>query len=356
MQPTPRRPDPRSFAFAVALVALLAAGAGPVRAASAAARAPGGPTARFGAAPKPGTRPAPVPVPASLPPAPDLSGVPARFGRLPVRFRPPGNLPLHVQVAADAAFERLEVDLRVDAGDEVRIPQLADGAWHLRVRAVGPGGLEGPDARRDFQLLARPESPFLLEPAADAKLPVGDVTLRWTHNSDAANYVVEVARDTRFAQLAWRDATLRAEHALFHPVDTDYGAADGVYWWHVRSVDAGGRAGAWSDTQALVLRPVPRAPLGSASPDGSGVELSWGGPPEDRVEVELARDAAFRQVVARGEFTGPAGKLPRQPAGTCWARYRVVEPDGFKSAWSGAAKIDVEGSWHRSWRALLPDG
>ena len=84
---------------------------------------------------------------------------------------------------------------------------------------------------------------------------MGDITLRWTHNPDAATYVVEVARDARFTQLALRADPVRGEQVVFHPVDTAFGAADGVYWWRVVSVDAAGRRGAWGDTQALILRP-----------------------------------------------------------------------------------------------------
>ena len=91
------------------------------------------------------------------------------------------------------------------------------------------------------------------------------------------------------------------------------------------------------------------------SPDGSGIELSWGGRAEDRVEIEMARDAAFAQVVARGGFRAPGGKLARPSSGSYFAHYRFVEPDGFKSAWSGAVKIDVERRWHEAWLALLPD-
>ena len=291
----------------------------------------------------------------SLPAAPDLSGVPANFDHLPVKFRIPGSLPLRVQVANDAAFDHIQFDLHVGAGDDVRLPQLADGSWHLRVRAVSPEGLEGLDAARDFRVLARPEAPFLVDPPASAKRPVGDVDLRWTHNPDAAVYVVEVARDAKFADIVLRDEHVRAETMGFHPVDSDFGAADGVYWWRVLSVDADGRRGAWSDSQALVLRPTPRAPLGRLSPDGAFVELSWGGRPEDRAEVELARDETFQQIVARGEFDAPGGKLARPSSGSYFARYRFVEPDGFKTAWSGGVKIEVERNWHKAWRALLPD-
>ena len=306
--------------------------------------------AKFGAPLEPGKKPVVLP----LPPAPDLSGVPESFDQLPIRFHLPGGLPLRVQVADDAGFDHIQLDLHVGTGDDVRISQLADGPWHLRVRAVSLEGLEGLDSVRDFQLHARPESPFLVDPPANAKLPVGDVALRWTHSPDASAYVVEVARDAQFAQVALRDDKVRGEQLVFHPTDSDFGAADGLYWWHAASVDAAGHRGAWSDTQALVLRPTPRAPLGRLSPDGARIELSWGGRPEDRTEVELARDAAFAQIIARGDFGAPGGKLASPSAGMVWARYRFVEPDGFKSAWSGAVKIEVESNWHKAWRALLP--
>jgi hypothetical protein len=307
--------------------------------------------ANFGASLEAGKKPLVLP----LPPAPDLSALPALFDHLPIKFHLAGNWPLRAQVANDATFDHIQLDLHVAAGDDVRIPQLADGTWHLRVRRISPEGLEGLDAVRDFQLRARPESPFLLDPPANAKRPVGDVTLRWTHNPDAAIYVVEVARDARFTDIALRDEQVPGEQLVFHPVDTDFGAADGVYWWRVASVNADGRRGAWGDAQAVILRPTPRAPIGHLSPDGSGIELMWGGRPEDRTEVEMARDADFQQIVARGDFGAPSGRLGRPPAGTYYARYRFAEPDGFRTAWSGSVKIDVDGDWRKLWRVVLPD-
>jgi hypothetical protein len=302
---------------------------------------------------------APEPAPAaalSLPRAPDLGGVPAAFDRLPIRFHVPGNTALRVQVADDAAFDHIRLDLHLGADDDVRIPQLADGRWHLRVRSISPEGLEGLDAVREFDLHARPESPFLVEPPANAKRPVGDVTLRWTHNPDAATYAVEVARDAQFAQIGLRDEHVHGEQIVFHPVDTDYGAADGVYWWRALSVDATGHRGAWGDPEALILRPTPRAPIAHVSPDGAAIELTWGGLQEDRVEVEMARDDAFRQIVARGEFGAASGKLGRPPVGTYFVHYRFVEPDGFMTAWSGSSKVDVASNWHQAWRAWLLGG
>jgi len=306
--------------------------------------------AKFGAPLEDGRKPVVQPLPA----APDLSGVPAVFDHLPLKFRVPGVLRVRVQVANDAAFDHIQYDQHFDAGDEVYVPQLADGTWHLRIRAVSPEGLEGLDAVREFRLLARPEAPFLTEPPAGGKRPVGDVTLRWTHNPDAAAFVVEVARDARFTQVALHDERVHGDTLVFHPSDSDFGAADGLYWWRALSVAADGRRGAWSEPQALVLRPTPRAPLGQVSPDGAAIELRWGGRPEDRAEAELASDAAFQHVVAHGDYETPGTRLPRPASGMYFARYRFVEPDGFKTAWSAPVRIEVERSWHVALRALLP--
>jgi hypothetical protein len=290
-----------------------------------------------------------------LPAAPDLSAMPASFDRLPLRFRAPGDPALRVQVADDAAFEHIALDLHVPEGDELRIPQLADGTWHLRARRIGAEGLEGLDAERTIVVHARPESPFGVEPANGAKLPVGDVTLRWTGQPEAARFDVEVARDAGFSQIAQRAAGVAGGEVVFHPTGSDFGAADGTYFWRIVSVDATGRRGAWSEVQAFTLRPVPRAALAQLSPDGAAVELRWAGRAGDVAQAELARDPAFRDVAARADFPAAgSGRFSRPAAGTYWARYRFVEPDGFRGPWSEAARIDVTADWSRGWRAVLP--
>ena len=97
---------------------------------------------------------------------------------------------------------------------------------------------------------------------------------------------------------------------MFHPVDTDFGAADGVYWWRVVSVDADGparRLGRRAGASCCARRRARRSAASART--ARAIELDWGGSPEDREEVELARDAAFQQIVARGDFDAPGGTL-----------------------------------------------
>ena len=306
--------------------------------------------ANFGAPLAPGKAPTVLP----LPPAPDLSALPTVFDHLPLRLHVDAGTPLRVQVADDAAFDHVLIDLRVAAGSDIVFAQLADGHWHLRARRISPEGLEGLDARHDIDLHARPDAPFLAGPTANAKLPVGDVALQWSPIPGVTHYVVDVARDAAFQQIALHAENVVGEQLVFHPVGTDFGATDGLYWWRVVGIDARGQRGAVGESQDFVLRPTPRAPIGHASPDGTAIELMWGGNPADHEEVELARDARFEQIVARADFNAATGRLPRPGSGTYYARYRFLEPDGFRTAWSDGVKIEVDSNWHEAWRAWWP--
>lgn len=312
--------------------------------------------ADFGAPLEAGKTPLVLPLP--LPP--DLAGLPQSFDRpagdTPLRLPVAGDTRLRVQIADDPAFDHIAVDLHVAAGDDARIAPLAIGRWYLRARRISDAGLEGLDARRTFDVRAPIERTLLLEPAAGAERRVGDVTLRWTPDVQFARYAVEVARDAGFTQLVVQTDDVATPQFVFHPTGTAWGAADGVYFWRVVGVHADGHRDAWGDSQAFVLRPTPRAPLARMSPDGSVVELIWEGSPTDRVQVELASDAAYRDVVARGEFTAPRGGLARPRPGTYHAHYRFVEPNGFTTAWSGDVEIKVESNWHQGWRAWFGGG
>ncbi|MFO1340871.1 MAG: FecR domain-containing protein [Burkholderiaceae bacterium] len=294
-------------------------------------------------------KPGQAPLVVALAPAPDLAAVPQRFERPVLRFSLPGEpMGLRVQVAADAAFDRIVRDERFAPGAEVRVAGLDDGQWQLRIRRVDAQGIEGYDARREVTLKARPEPPAAVAPTPRAKLPVGPVALSWAENTEATAYRVEVARDKAFTQVVQRFDNLpraQAEAALAEP---------GVYQWRLASVRAGGDLGPWGDPQSFELRPLPTPPEGGLSGDGSQLALSWGGRPEDRQQVELARDAGFQEVVARDTLAESRWTLPTPSrSGAYFFRYRAVEPDGFTTPWSSTLKVEVPRDWSFLW-LLLP--
>jgi hypothetical protein len=302
---------------------------------------PGG----FGAALRNGAPPEVV----ALAAAPDLSAVPDRFERPVVRFAVPGEaLPLHLQVASDAAFDHVLRDERMAAGAEVRIAGLADGPWFLRARRVAANGVEGFDSQRAFSLKARPEPPAAMAPAPRAKVSAGRVELTWAQNTEATSSRVEVARDKAFTDVITHLDGLHgasAETTLAEP---------GTYHWRLASARGDADLGPWGDPQSFEVRPLPQAPSGGLSADGKSLELAWSARPEDHQQVELARDDQFTQTIAQAELTEAhwAAPTPDQP-GSVFFRYRSVEPDGFVTPWSSTLKIEVPRDWRFLW-LLLP--
>ena len=289
------------------------------------------------------------PTVAKLLPAPDLSPVPERFEKPLVRFALPAEtVPLRLQVAADAAFDKIVLDQRVEAGGEVRIADLADAQWHLRARRVDVQGIEGYDASRAFVLKARPQPPAYRTPRADSKQQVGNIEFAWAPNAEAPQARLQIAEDAAFTKIVQEragltDASLRAE--ITQP---------GTYFWRVASVRASGDQGPFNDVQRFELRPFPTPASVGRSADGSALNFQWSGRAQDRQQVELASDPEFTQIVAQAELTS-AEWAPPVPSrgGRYYFRYRSVEPDGYVTPFSDKLIVDVPRDW-TIWLLLLP--
>ena len=183
-----------------------------------------------------------APTVAKLLAAPDLSATPERFERPIVRFGLTGEVQaLHLQVAADAAFDKIVRDLRVEPGAEVRVAGLDDGQWYLRARRVDPKGIEGFDALRPFVLKARPEPPAPGQPRRGAKQTVGTVEFAWAQNVEASSHRLQIARDETFKDLVLdRDAVPGTAARVDMP-------AAGSYFWRMASIRPSGDAGPFGD-------------------------------------------------------------------------------------------------------------
>ena len=280
---------------------------------------------------------------------PDLSSLPARFEKPIVHFALPGeSTALRVQVAADAAFDKIVSDQRVEPGTEVRIAGLADATWQLRSRRIDAQGLEGFDANRSFVLKARPEPPAYLQPRSDSKQAVGSIAFNWAPNIEASRVRIQVADDAAFTNpLQDRDAVTDAA------VRIDI-AKPGIYFWRLASVRGSADAGPFGDVQRFELRPTPEAPTGGLAADGRSLVFTWGARIQDRQQVQLARDPAFKEVTEEAELTAAEWTLPTpERSGRYFFRYRSIEPDGFVSPYSSTLTIEVPRDWSGIW-LLLP--
>lgn len=298
--------------------------------------------AGFGAAIDAAARP---PEPVKLLPAPDLGTMPERFERPLVRFAlPTEQATVRVQVAQDEAFERIVDDSKVMAGSDVRIAGLDDARWFLRARRLDGQGIEGFDAVRPFLLKARPEPPASNAPRSGGKQSLGPVEFRWSPNIEARTARLQVARDEGF-----QDLVAEREGLDGTSLTLELGGP-GVYHWRLASTRANGDKGPFGDPQRFELRPLPEPPKGGLGEDGKSLTLAWSGRPEDTQHVELARDPAFKELVAQADLSAPEWTLPRPAqSGTYYFRYRSIEPDGFVGPYSSPLVIEVPRDWRYLW-------
>jgi hypothetical protein len=282
-----------------------------------------------------------LPAVAPLLAAPDLSSMPTRFERPIVRIELPGEpSPLRVQVASDAAFEKMTVDQRVPNGGEIRIAGLADAQWFLRARRIDTQGIEGFDSTRSFVLKATPQPPAYRTPRAGAKQTVGDVAFAWASNVDSPRARLQVAEDSAFTRIAIdRDNIESAE------VNAQLTTA-GSYYWRLASIRPDGDHGPFGDAQSFELRPTPEPPKSTQAADGKSLVFNWSGRAEDRQQVQLARDPQFTQITAQDELSATEWTLPMPASGgRYYFRYRSIEPDGFVGPYSETLMVDVPRDW-----------
>jgi hypothetical protein len=189
--------------------------------------------------------------------------------------------------------------------------------------------------------MRRPEAIVLA--AALALLPAAargrdaSVVLRWKPVADAVQYELEIGADPELRRVLVRERVPTAGYRWRE-------LPDERRWWRVRGVDAGGRPGRWSEVKPL--EPVLRPPEARAPPDGvvvaagGEVELACAPSPlADAYELEIARDAAFADVVERRQGREPRFRLALGAGAYRWRMRGSV--DGQTTRWSSPRRLSV---------------
>ncbi|MFG6430894.1 FecR domain-containing protein [Roseateles sp. LYH14W] len=286
-------------------------------------------------------------------PAPDLTALPRTAERLPLRLSwgasPAGAVAWRAQLFPKGDFDRLLLDARVAepvaAWAEAR--ELADGDYTLRLRGIDARGHEGAAADADVHLQARPEPPFIQAPAQGAVSYNGAMALAWTRNTAAPDVRLQIARDAEFKDLALQPP----------PIDSaSYEAKlpDGAYHWRIASVEAGGRAGPFSDPQRFEIQPPPPAPP-PAEPEISGdqLKLRWRADAGVvRYELEWAKAATFDGPDLQRIATDKPEVVMAKPSwGKYFLRARAFNAAGAAGPWGQTQMIEVP---YPRWLWLLP--
>ncbi|GAB1436323.1 FecR domain-containing protein [Sphaerotilus sulfidivorans] len=269
---------------------------------------------------------------------PDVSAWPALQERVLVRFpiRPqPAVVAYRAQVAAaaDPAFERVLQDMR-STGAELRLVDLPDGDYRIRVRAEDAQGLQGRDALHLFTLKARPEPPLPTGPGPKAVVSGARLDLAWASVDEARSYRLQLARDEAMREPIQDQRTLAG---TAWSVDA---LAPGVYFWRLASERSATDQGPFGPVQRVELRALP-APLPPPRVGEDSLKLAWEGLPGQTFEVEFARSADFAvlELTRRTEQSALELRLPG--TGRYWVRMRARDPDGFVGPYTAPQAFTV---------------
>lgn len=284
--------------------------------------------------------------------APDLRGLSTRIERLPLALAWPalaGAVAYRAQILAPDQPDALLLDGRFGAAQARYADDLPDGRYLLRVRGIDDSGLEGRDAQASFTLKARPEPPFSERPRAGATAYEETVEFTWSRNPAAARYRLQVATSADFA-------TPLHDRSDIGATEVRLALPPGSYQWRLASIRADGDQGPFGDAQSLLRRPPPPSPP-PAPPEATdgGLRLRWRASDEPGASYayQLARDAAFTQIVQEAR-TSEAQVLLRDPApGIYYLRVRSLAADGFAGPYGSPQQIEVPGG-SKWWWLLLP--
>jgi hypothetical protein len=177
-----------------------------------------------------------------------------------------------LQVATDSLFAVLAVDDSTLGSTSKQVSGLLQGIrYYWRVNAKNSAGTSAFSAWRMFTTLLPPPA-AISPPIASTDQPVTPV-LRWSRDTDAIQYLVQVARNTSFKPFLIQVFTANDS------VQTGPLGNDTVYYWRVSARNANGDtssfpATAWS-FQTRLSMPVQVLPINGANGQVVSPSLSW---------------------------------------------------------------------------------
>ena len=274
------------------------------------------------------------PVPLLAPP--DLSTFPRSNSESELRLQlqpVAGAVSYRVQLAPDADFSSTRFD---NASPDLvtTIPDLADGEYWLRVRAIDQYGIEGADAVRQLSQHRLPTAPALTAPLPQARVIGPTVMLEWSPVVAAARSRVQVARDSMFADVVFDQQVVDTTKLLVDEL------RPGQYYWRAAAISSRGESGAWGTAQSFTSRASP--PI-VAPPEVQKHEtrFRWEERPGETYRVQIAGDLQFKRVLLDRQVDAPELSTRTLPAGTYYVRVQTLDASGTEDDFSEPRRFEV---------------
>ena len=166
--------------------------------------------------------------------------------------QPQDSVAFHFQLARDAGFETMVVDLpRHDQAHFHPAEALPPGEYYWRVASVRGENKQGPfSTPQVFQITTIPPAPQLEVPVVEDDMLV----FRWVAAADASQYQLQLANDREFDNVVI-DETVSETELRIKPPRAD------TYYARIRAVDAHDYPGPFSEIQEVNVSGDEHVPL-----------------------------------------------------------------------------------------------
>nr|WP_315207152.1 FecR domain-containing protein [uncultured Albidiferax sp.] len=278
-----------------------------------------------------GTRPAP---PSPLLPVPSLDGLPETIERLPIAWPIPplaGASRYRTQLAATAEFSAMLSDEVTDTA-RIRVRDIQDGTYALRVRGIDAQGLEGLSAERTLVIHTQPEPPLLIDPAPETATTAARPSLRWTQGDASLQYRVQLsAKGKTIDEQVVTNASAQPPHDL----------PPGLYQWRVAAIHPAKGQGPWGDAQPF-RRVLPGPGVEMPQPQDGSLTLRWTAQPQTaRYRLQVARDDSFASPLADADTETSQFSLKDLQPGPYHVRVQATGTDGYTGPWGSTQSFAV---------------
>jgi hypothetical protein len=282
--------------------------------------------------------------PIALLPMPPLDGLPATIERLPIAWpiaALPGASRYRTQLAATSEFSAMLSDEVTDTA-RIRVRDIEDGTYALRVRGIDAQGLEGLSAERTLVIHTQPEPPLLIEPAPEAATTATRPNLRWTQGDASLQYRVQLSRNDKVV-----DEQVITHASAQPPQDL----SPGIYQWRVAAIHPTKGQGPWGDAQAF-RRVLPGPGVDIPTPQDGNLMLRWTAQPQTaHYRLQVARDDSFTSPLIDSTTDTAQFSLKDLQPGTHYVRVQSTGTDGYTGPWGSTQNFVVPKPSH--WGALI---
>jgi len=276
--------------------------------------------------------------PKALLPAPVLEPYPRpirQFGQ-GLRWQPvEGAVGYKIEIGSGNTLDTIAW-ARKSVHPRTSLPDLPDGEYLFRVRAIDGDGLQGKDRVSSLLLDTHPRPPVPLQPASGKVYRGEPAELAWTASADANRYILQIATDQEFRSIVKTVSDLRSPRFEANDIQQP-----GTYYWRVTSVAEDGEQGPPGIARHWVQKPRPERVDASVTLGDGGLHASWAeSESAAKYQVQLALDEQFESLEFDRLVEQAGISFEPTPGQVRYLRVRVVEEDGYLGPWGVVQKVD----------------